>query len=57
MSDWISYAPIDDITDPFGPVLIQGIDRVDSVDELVLTLKVSRQTDILRRMSATSDNL
>ncbi|BEI87494.1 uncharacterized protein CcaverHIS019_0102120 [Cutaneotrichosporon cavernicola] len=49
-SDWISYALIDDITDAFGP-LIQSIEyEVDSIDELVLILKDSEQTDMLRRI-------
>ncbi|KIM46479.1 hypothetical protein M413DRAFT_17116 [Hebeloma cylindrosporum] len=48
-SDWISYALIDDITDAFGP-LIQGIEyEVDSIDELVLILKETEQSDMLRR--------
>ncbi|CAE6422183.1 unnamed protein product [Rhizoctonia solani] len=49
-SDWISYALIDDITDAFGP-LIQGIEyEVDSIDELVLILKDTDQSDMLRRI-------
>ncbi|KAI9637557.1 uncharacterized protein MKK02DRAFT_23593 [Dioszegia hungarica] len=49
-SDWISYALIDDITDAFGP-LIQSIEyEVDSIDELVLILKDSEQSDMLRRI-------
>ena len=48
-SDWISYAPIDDITDAFGP-LIQGIEyEVDSINGPVLIHKDSEQTDMLRR--------
>lgn len=48
-SDWISYALIDDITDAFGP-LIQNIEyEVDSIDELVLILKETEQSDMLRR--------
>ncbi|KAG8961521.1 CorA metal ion transporter [Tulasnella sp. 419] len=49
-SDWISYALIDDITDAFGP-LIQNIEyEVDSIDELVLILKETEQSDMLRRI-------
>ncbi|KZS97878.1 cora-domain-containing protein [Sistotremastrum niveocremeum HHB9708] len=49
-SDWISYALIDDITDAFGP-LIQSIEyEVDSIDELVLILKDTEQSDMLRRI-------
>ncbi len=48
-SDWISYALIDDITDAFGP-LIQNIEyEVDGIDELVLILKDTEQSDMLRR--------
>ncbi|KDQ08860.1 hypothetical protein BOTBODRAFT_37558 [Botryobasidium botryosum FD-172 SS1] len=49
-ADWISYALIDDITDAFGP-LIQIIEyEVDSIDELVLILKETEQSDMLRRI-------
>lgn len=49
-SDWISYALIDDITDAFGP-LIQSIEyEVDSIDELVLILRDTEQSDMLRRI-------
>ncbi|CAG8435346.1 5559_t:CDS:10 [Diversispora eburnea] len=48
--DWINYALIDDITDSFAP-LIRTIEfEVDSIDELVLILKESEQTDMLRRI-------
>ncbi|KAG9285404.1 hypothetical protein G9A89_010879 [Geosiphon pyriformis] len=48
--DWINYAIIDDITDSFAP-LIRSIEfEVDSIDELVLILKESEQTDMLRRI-------
>ena len=41
---------IDDITDAFGP-LIQSIEyEVDSIDELVLILKETEQSDMLRRI-------
>lgn len=49
-SDWINYAIIDDITDSFAP-LIRTIEfEVDSIDELVLILKESEQSDMLRRI-------
>ncbi|KAF7985607.1 hypothetical protein HWV62_3917 [Athelia sp. TMB] len=49
-SDWISYALVDDITDVFGP-LIQSIEyEVDSIDELVLILKDTDESDMLRRI-------
>ncbi|KAG8723777.1 CorA metal ion transporter [Ceratobasidium sp. 395] len=47
-SDWISYALIDGTANGFGP-LIQGIEHeVDSIDETVLILKDTDQTDMLR---------
>ena len=50
LSDWINYAIIDDITDSFAP-LIRTIEfEVDSIDELVLILKESEQSDMLRRI-------
>ncbi|KAH9276473.1 hypothetical protein BSLG_007950 [Batrachochytrium salamandrivorans] len=49
-TDWINYALIDDITDSFIP-LIKFIElEVDNVDELVLILKESEQSDMLRRI-------
>ncbi|KAI9312926.1 hypothetical protein BX666DRAFT_1865443, partial [Dichotomocladium elegans] len=48
--DWIAYAILDDITDSFAP-LIRTIEfEVDSIDELVLILKESEQSDMLRRI-------
>jgi len=48
--DWILYALLDDITDTFAP-LIRAIEfEVDSIDELVLILKESEQSDMLRRI-------
>lgn len=48
--DWICYGLLDDITDTFAP-LIRGIEfEVDSIDELVLILKESEQSDMLRRI-------
>ncbi|KAK9760820.1 CorA metal ion transporter [Basidiobolus ranarum] len=48
--DWINYAIIDDVTDAFGP-LIQNIEfEADSIDELVLILKETEQSDMLRRI-------
>ncbi|OAJ37664.1 hypothetical protein BDEG_21663 [Batrachochytrium dendrobatidis JEL423] len=47
---WINYALIDDITDSFIP-LIKFIElEVDNIDELVLILKESEQSDMLRRI-------
>jgi magnesium transporter len=44
------YALLDDITDTFAP-LIRAIEfEVDSIDELVLILKESEQSDMLRRI-------
>ncbi|KAK3362242.1 hypothetical protein B0T25DRAFT_442854 [Lasiosphaeria hispida] len=44
-SDWISYAIIDDITDVFGP-LIQNIeDEVDDIDDAILQLHSSGDSE------------
>ncbi|KAI8926859.1 hypothetical protein BC831DRAFT_399320 [Entophlyctis helioformis] len=49
-SDWINYALIDDITDGFLPP-IKFIDlEVEIIDDLVLILKESEQSDMLRRI-------
>ncbi|RKP34733.1 hypothetical protein BJ085DRAFT_16984 [Dimargaris cristalligena] len=48
--DWINYALIDDITDHFQPVIRLVEREVDSVDELVLILNESEQSDMLRRI-------
>lgn len=48
--DWICYGLLDDITDAFAP-LVRAIEfEVDSIDELVLILKESEQSDMLRRI-------
>ncbi|KAI8641261.1 hypothetical protein BD408DRAFT_444470 [Parasitella parasitica] len=48
--DWICYGLLDDITDTFVP-LIRTIEfEVDSIDELVLILKETEQSDMLRRI-------
>lgn len=48
--DWISYGLLDDITDSFA-LPIRNIEfEVDSIDELVLILKESEQSDMLRRI-------
>jgi magnesium transporter len=48
--DWINYALIDDITDSFGPVLRSIEGEVEAIDDLVLILKESEQSDMLRRI-------
>ncbi|KAJ3014352.1 CorA metal ion transporter [Thoreauomyces humboldtii] len=48
--DWINYALIDDITDSFMPLLKFIELEVDSIDDLVLILKESEQSDMLRRI-------
>jgi magnesium transporter len=48
--DWINYALIDDITDAFAPLIGNLQLEVDSIDELVLILKESEQSDMLRRI-------
>lgn len=48
--DWVCYGLLDDITDAFAP-LVRAIEfEVDSIDELVLILKESEQSDMLRRI-------
>ncbi|KAI9207162.1 uncharacterized protein BJ171DRAFT_493792, partial [Polychytrium aggregatum] len=48
--EWINYGIIDDITDSFMPIL-RFIEReVDAIDDLVLILKESEQSDMLRRI-------
>ncbi|KAI9204614.1 uncharacterized protein BJ171DRAFT_504868 [Polychytrium aggregatum] len=48
--DWINYGIIDDIIDSFSP-LIEGIeDETEAIDDLVLILKASEQSDMLRRI-------
>lgn len=50
MIDWICYGLLDDIIDTFAP-LVRAIEfEVDSIDELVLILKESEQSDMLRRI-------
>ncbi|KAJ3406284.1 CorA metal ion transporter [Chytridiales sp. JEL 0842] len=48
--DWLNYALIDDITDSFMPILRFIELEVDSIDELVLILRESEQSDMLRRI-------
>ncbi|KAJ9061676.1 CorA metal ion transporter [Entomophthora muscae] len=49
-ADWINYALIDDITDSFAPMMRHIELEVDAIDELVLILKESEQSDMLRRI-------
>ncbi|KAJ3318576.1 CorA metal ion transporter, partial [Blyttiomyces sp. JEL0837] len=48
--DWLNYALIDDITDGFMPLLRFIELEVDTIDDLVLILKESEQSDMLRRI-------
>ncbi|KAF9274847.1 hypothetical protein BGZ88_002757, partial [Linnemannia elongata] len=48
--DWINYAIIDDIVDTFAPLIGEIETEVDMIDELVLILKESEQSDMLRRI-------
>lgn len=48
--DWINYAVIDDVTDSFMPMMRFIELEVDSIDDLVLILKESEQSDMLRRI-------
>lgn len=49
-SDWIAYALLDDIVDEFMPNLRKIELEVDSIDDLVLVLSQSDQTEMLRRI-------
>ncbi|RKO85299.1 cora-like Mg2+ transporter protein-domain-containing protein, partial [Blyttiomyces helicus] len=55
--DWINYAIIDDITDSFMPLLRFIELEVDSIDDLVLILKESEQSDMLRRIGHARKNV
>ncbi|KAG9072128.1 CorA metal ion transporter [Linnemannia hyalina] len=48
--DWINYAIIDDIVDTFAPLIGEIETEVDMIDELVLILTESEQSDMLRRI-------
>ncbi|KAI8388395.1 uncharacterized protein BYT42DRAFT_559935 [Radiomyces spectabilis] len=50
--EWINYALIDNITDSFAPLIQQTELEVDSIDDLVLVLNGSEQTDMLRRLGS-----
>ncbi|CAO3690076.1 unnamed protein product [Rhizopus stolonifer] len=50
--EWINYALIDNITDGFAPLIQQTEIEVDSIDDLVLVLNGSEQTDMLRRIGS-----
>ncbi|KAJ2890153.1 CorA metal ion transporter, partial [Coemansia aciculifera] len=49
--DWLNYAIIDDITDLLAPILQIIEFDVDSIDELVLVISSSEQSDMLLRIS------
>ncbi|KAH8550817.1 hypothetical protein BGW37DRAFT_426942, partial [Umbelopsis sp. PMI_123] len=51
-SDWINYAIIDDISDSFAPLIKQVEVEVDSIDDLVLLLRESEQSDMMRRIAS-----
>jgi magnesium transporter len=51
-SDWINYAIVDDISDSFAPLIKQIEVEVDSIDDLVLLLRESEQSDMLRRIGS-----
>ncbi|TPX35134.1 hypothetical protein SmJEL517_g02389 [Synchytrium microbalum] len=55
--DWISYAIIDDITDSFQPLLRYTELEVDTIDDLVLILKESEQSDMLQRVGMARKNV
>ncbi|KAJ1654003.1 CorA metal ion transporter, partial [Coemansia sp. RSA 1836] len=49
--DWLNYAIIDDITDLLAPILQVIEFDVDTIDELVLVISSSEQSDMLLRIS------
>ncbi|ORZ14630.1 hypothetical protein BCR42DRAFT_376849 [Absidia repens] len=50
--EWINYALIDSVTDSFAPLILHTELEVDSIDDLVLVLNGSEQTDMLRRIGS-----
>ncbi|ORZ08974.1 hypothetical protein BCR42DRAFT_424390 [Absidia repens] len=50
--EWINYALIDNVTDSFAPLIQHTELEVDSIDDLVLVLNGSEQTDMLRRIGS-----
>ncbi|KAG9290402.1 hypothetical protein G9A89_007133 [Geosiphon pyriformis] len=48
--DWINYAILDDITDSFAPLVRKVEVETDTMDELVLILRQTEQSDMLRRI-------
>jgi magnesium transporter len=44
-TDWISYAIIDDVTDSYFPLISQIEEEVDEIDEAILQLHSSGQSD------------
>jgi Mg2+ and Co2+ transporter CorA len=50
--DWYLYAILDDISDSFAPFIKQIDVEVDSIDDLVLLLRESEQSDMLRRIGS-----
>lgn len=56
-SDWFMYAIFDDIVDEFMPN-IKGMEyEVDSIDETVLYLKRTNQTEMLRRIGLARNHV
>ncbi|KAJ1949310.1 CorA metal ion transporter [Linderina macrospora] len=49
--DWLNYAIIDDITDLLAPIMQMIEFEVDTIDELVLVISSSEQSDMLLRIS------
>lgn len=48
---WINYALLDDITDKFLPLIHSLELEVDSIDDLVLVISQTEQSDMLRRIA------
>ncbi|KAI9023753.1 hypothetical protein CLU79DRAFT_701005, partial [Phycomyces nitens] len=55
--EWINYALIDNVTDSFAPLIQYAELEVDSIDDLVLVLTNSEQSDMLRRIGSCRKNV
>ncbi|KAI8377776.1 uncharacterized protein BYT42DRAFT_571644 [Radiomyces spectabilis] len=50
--DWINYAIMDEITDSFAPIILQIESEVDAIDDLVLLLTSTDQSDMVSRIGS-----
>lgn len=49
-TDWINYALLDDIIDAYVPTLKRVEAEVDAIDDLVLVIRASEQSEMLKRI-------